>query len=91
MAMRLSDLGAAVLETQYAVRGPIVARAQALERAGKRIIYCNIGNPQALGQKPLTWIRQGLALGEYPVLADLPGGSFPEDAIENSRRFLEGS
>ncbi|MFZ2636877.1 MAG: aminotransferase class I/II-fold pyridoxal phosphate-dependent enzyme [Rectinemataceae bacterium] len=91
MAMRLSEVSAAVLETRYAVRGPIVARAQALERAGKRIIYCNIGNPQALGQKPLTWIRQGLALGEYPVLADLPGGSFPEDAIENSRRFLEGS
>ncbi len=48
MTIQLKDLGKAVLETEYAVRGPIVARAQELEREGREIIYCNIGNPQAL-------------------------------------------
>ncbi|MCC6512448.1 MAG: aminotransferase class I/II, partial [Geothrix sp.] len=64
MTIRLSDLGKAVLDTEYAVRGPIVARAAELEKQGREIIYCNIGNPQSLGQKPLTWNRQILALCE---------------------------
>ena len=64
MAIKLADLGKAVLETEYAVRGPIVAKAQELEKQGRDIIYCNIGNPQALEQKPLTWVRQVLALCE---------------------------
>ena len=54
MSISLKDIGSAVLDTQYAVRGPIVARAQELERSGRTIVYCNIGNPQALGQKPLS-------------------------------------
>lgn len=54
-----------------AVRGLIVARAQELEKQGKEIIYCNIGNPQSLGQRPLTGLRQILALSEYPALMDL--------------------
>ena len=70
MTVHLKDLGKAVLETEYAVRGPIVARAQELEKQGREIIYCNIGNPQSLGQKPLTWNRQILALCEYPELMD---------------------
>jgi len=89
MTMQLKDLGKAVLETQYAVRGPIVAKAQAMEREGREIIYCNIGNPQSLGQKPITWVRQVLALAEYPALLDLvKPGSFPEDVIETVRRVL---
>lgn len=92
MTMKVEDIGRAVRETQYAVRGPIVARAQALERAGRAIIYCNIGNPQALGQRPLTWVRQVLALCEYPELLDrLPPESFPADAVEVSRQVLAGS
>ena len=62
MPVRLTDLSLTVLETQYAVRGPIVARAAELEKAGRRVLYGNIGNPQALGQKPLSYIRQTLAL-----------------------------
>jgi len=41
-----------VLATEYAVRGPIVARAQELEKQGREIIYCNIGNPQSLDKSP---------------------------------------
>ena len=57
MTIQLKELAKCVLETEYAVRGPIVERAQELERQGREIIYCNIGNPQALKQKPLTFIR----------------------------------
>jgi len=89
MSISLKDLGRAVLETEYAVRGPIVARAQELERAGREIIYCNIGNPQALEQKPLSWIRRILALCEYPELATTAG--FPADVVEASRRLIEGT
>ena len=91
MAMRLSELGKSVLATEYAVRGPIVARAQELERAGKEIIYCNIGNPQALEQKPLSWVRQVLALCEYPDLAKLAPDAFPADTIETAMKILKGS
>jgi Aspartate/tyrosine/aromatic aminotransferase len=92
MPIRLTDLSLTVLETQYAVRGPIVARAAELERAGRQILYCNIGNPQALGQKPLTYVRQVLSLCEYPELMSGPAAaSFPADTIEAARRILEGT
>ena len=41
------DLNRRLLDAEYAVRGPIVIQAQQLEEQGKKIIYCNIGNPQA--------------------------------------------
>ena len=85
MSLTINDLGKAVLETHYAVRGPIVARAQELERAGKKIIYCNIGNPQALGQKPIAYVRQVLALAEWPELAELAPEAFPSDVLEAAR------
>ncbi|MEN8241384.1 MAG: aminotransferase class I/II-fold pyridoxal phosphate-dependent enzyme [Chloroflexota bacterium] len=55
-----------ILEMEYAVRGPIAKRASELENLGKRIIPCHIGNPQALGQSPLTYNRQVLSLVEDP-------------------------
>ncbi|WP_026853156.1 aminotransferase class I/II-fold pyridoxal phosphate-dependent enzyme [Geothrix fermentans] len=91
MTIHLTDLGKAVLETEYAVRGPIVARAAELEKQGREIIYCNIGNPQSLGQKPLTWNRQILALCEYPDLMDLAPGAFPADVVETARAILAGT
>jgi aspartate/methionine/tyrosine aminotransferase len=93
MPVRLTDLSLTVLETQYAVRGPIVARAAELERSGRRVLYGNIGNPQALGQKPLSYIRQVLALCEYPALLDSPsvGSLFPADVVERAKRVLEGT
>ena len=41
-------------------------RAAELEKQGMRIIPCHIGNPQALGQAPLTYARQVLSLVEDP-------------------------
>lgn len=63
-----------VKKAEYAVRGDIVVRAGEIAKelkAGKKypfsdIVMCNIGNPQALGQKPVTFYRQVLAICDYP-------------------------
>ena len=92
MTVRLEELSSDVREAQYAVRGAIVARAQELERQGREIVYCNIGNPQALQQRPLTWVRQVIALSEYPELVErVPPGTFPDDAVAMARRVLRES
>ncbi len=80
-----------LLEAEYAVRGPIVIRAQQLEEQGKKIIYCNIGNPQALKQKPLTYIRQMLSLIEYPELMNKPEVTnlYPKDIVEKAKSILQ--
>ena len=91
MSLSLSDLGSAVRKTEYAVRGPIVARAQELERSGRRIIWCNIGNPKDLEQKPITWLRQVISLCEWPELAERAPGAFPAEAVEAARTILKGS
>jgi alanine transaminase len=83
-------LNSRVLEAQYAVRGPIVQRAQELEAQGRKIIYCNIGNPQALKQKPLSYLRQVISLLEYPELLD-DGEAlkhYPTDLIRRAREIL---
>lgn len=85
------DLNRNLLDAQYAVRGPIVIRAQQLEDEGRKIIYCNIGNPQALKQKPLSYLRQVLSLLEYPELLKTPDSlrNYPRDVIERANRILE--
>jgi len=85
------NINSRLIEAQYAVRGKIVLRAQELEEKGKKIIYCNIGNPQALKQKPMTYIRQVLSLLEYPELISNPDAQklFPKDLIERAKFILE--
>ncbi len=56
-----------ILEMEYAVRGPIPRRAAELKKQGRKIIPCNLGNPQALGQQPISFYREVLSLVEYPV------------------------
>jgi aspartate/methionine/tyrosine aminotransferase len=91
--LKLSDVNSKLLKAHYAVRGKIVLRAQELEAQGKKIIYCNIGNPQALKQKPLTFVRQVLSLLEYPALMDDAAAckAFPADAVRRARSILEKS
>ena len=91
MPIRIHDISKAVREAEYAVRGAVPVRAQELENQGKRIIYCNIGNPHSLGQKPLTYLRQILAICEWPELADRAPGAFPADVLETARTALQGS
>jgi len=89
--LRLNDLNPNLLIAQYAVRGPIVQRAIQLEEQGKKVIYCNIGNPQELKQPPLTYIRQVISLLEYPVLLESPEVMklYPADVVRRVREFLK--
>ncbi len=55
-----------IAEMEYAVRGPIPQRAAELTRHGRRTIPCNIGNPQGLGQHPISYYREVLSFLEAP-------------------------
>lgn len=89
--LTLDKLNKKLIDAQYAVRGKIVMRAQELEEQGKKIIYCNIGNPHALKQKPLTYVREVLSLVEFPALIDNPDSDklFHKDSIRKAKSILE--
>jgi len=88
---------------EYAVRGELAIRAEELREQLERdpdslpfkhVINTNIGNPQQLGQKPITFFRQVTALIEYPDLMDdehieFTKHIFPEDTIERAKALLE--
>ncbi|OIV94499.1 hypothetical protein TanjilG_25561 [Lupinus angustifolius] len=79
-----------VKKAQYAVRGELYLRASELQKEGKKIIFTNVGNPHALGQKPLSFPRQVVALCQAPFLLDDPnvGVLFPADAIARAKHYL---
>jgi alanine transaminase len=87
--IKINDLNPHLLNAEYAVRGPIVNKAQELEKQGKKIIYCNIGNPQALKQKPLTYLRQIISLLEYPDQLNSTeiDKIYPKDIIERAKEI----
>ncbi|KAI8824035.1 pyridoxal phosphate-dependent transferase [Fimicolochytrium jonesii] len=102
--MTLATINPAVVECEYAVRGALAIRAEELKKeiaakgraqAGFRsITSCNIGNPQQLGQTPITFFRQVAALIEYPNLLDAQHrdaikGMFAPDAIERAQKLLK--
>ncbi|XP_072980657.1 alanine aminotransferase 2 [Typha angustifolia] len=88
-----------ILKCQYAVRGEVVIHAQRLQQElltnpgshpFDEILYCNIGNPQSLGQKPITFFREVLALCDHPALLDKDEtrALFSSDAIARARQIL---
>ncbi|KAK4789836.1 hypothetical protein SAY86_017140 [Trapa natans] len=89
-----------VLKCEYAVRGEVVTIAQRLQQELKdkpgshpfdEILYCNIGNPQSLGQLPITFFREVLALCDHPSLLDKSetSGLFSADSIERAWKILD--
>ena len=88
---------------EYAVRGDVVLAADKLAKELQtphahhpfdHIVYTNIGNPQSVGQKPLTWPRQVLALVDLPdelgVDNSMATQLFPVDAIERAKEIKAG-
>ncbi|XP_078526813.1 alanine aminotransferase 2 [Lissotriton helveticus] len=94
--LTLQSMNPCVRAVEYAVRGPIVCRAGELEREllggikkpFSEVIKANIGDAHAMGQQPITFLRQVVALCTYPDLLDNP--HFPKDAKERARRILQG-
>ena len=57
------------------------------------VLFCNIGNPQAVGQAPLTFYREVTALCDYPALLDNAkvGDLFSAASIDRARDYMNGS
>eukprot|EP01084_Bolivina_argentea_P071311 129682_1 len=90
-----SQMSPSVLNAQYAVRGAIVIRAGEIQKDLKSsrgsypfnsVIMCNIGNPQELGQIPLTFHRQVLSSILSPQL--LTSKMYPNDVKQRAERIL---
>jgi alanine transaminase len=68
-SLNINNINPAVVSAKYAVRGELALRANVLTEQLKNgesdlpfkdVVHCEIGNPQALNQKPLSFIRQVL-------------------------------
>lgn len=100
--MHLATLNPRIEKVQYAVRGELAVRSEEMSEALRHnkdaypfttVVACNIGNPQQLHQRPITFFRQVAALTEYPDLLapeNRPTTSklFPEDAIARAESLL---
>jgi len=96
--LSMCEINPLLVKAEYAVRGRLLDRAAQLEAdlaAGKplpfkKIVRCNIGNPQALGQKPLSFVRQTLSLIMNPDLMDEKAVSelYPSDVLARARAYL---
>uniref|UniRef100_H2ZRX1 alanine transaminase n=1 Tax=Latimeria chalumnae TaxID=7897 RepID=H2ZRX1_LATCH len=93
--LTLKTMNPQVKAVEYAVRGPIVIKAgeiekelqQGIKKPFSEVIKANIGDAHAMGQQPITFLRQVVALCTYPELLDSP--SFPEDAKRRAERILQ--
>lgn len=87
----IDTVNANLLQTKYEVRGEIYLAATKRAAEGKEVIYLNVGNPHALGQKPVTFNRQVLSLMMAPFLLEDPNVTtlFPQDAINRAKLYLE--
>jgi len=85
-------------KVEYAVRGMLVIASDELKNKIRdsptnhglpfnEIIPCNIGNPQALGQKPLTFFRQVMSLLQYPELLNNPPEIYATDAVARAKHY----
>lgn len=86
--LTIQNINPHVVEAKYAVRGELAVKSEeyrAKIRKGDakdlpfdQVISANIGNPQQLDQKPITFFRQVLSLLENPLLLE------HEDVLINS-------
>ncbi|KAL1219851.1 Alanine aminotransferase 2 [Cardamine amara subsp. amara] len=100
LPVTIDSINPKVLKCEYAVRGEIVNIAQKLQddlKSNKdaypfdEIIYCNIGNPQSLGQLPIKFFREVLALCDHTSLLDESEthGLFSTDSIDRAWKILD--
>jgi len=87
-----------LVEMKYAVRGQVVMKAGEVMRrindgedlGFKELIPCNIGNPQAVKQRPITFGRQVIACCACPSLMEFEGEkqTMPTDVIARAREYI---
>jgi hypothetical protein len=85
------SMSQSVRRMQYAVRGEVVMKADQLAAQGKEILYTNIGNPHQVGQSPITYYRQVLALCDLPAECGVDHPKvfemFPSDVVDRAREY----
>lgn len=79
-SLNIGNINPHVKEAQYAVRGELAVRSEeyratlakgpSSDLPFDQVISANIGNPQQLDQKPITFFRQVLSLVENPLLLE---------------------
>ncbi|KAK3941671.1 pyridoxal phosphate-dependent transferase [Diplogelasinospora grovesii] len=100
--LNINNINPHVKAAKYAVRGELAVKSEEFRaklRRGdtdlpfKEVISANIGNPQQLDQKPITFIRQVLSLLENPALLQhedvlLNQLGYKADVLERARTLL---
>ncbi|KAK6459923.1 alanine transaminase [Scheffersomyces coipomensis] len=95
--LTIKDINQQTVQANYAVRGKIPIIADELRDLitknpvshglpFNKIINANIGNPQQLDQKPLTWYRQVLSILQYPSIINQV--NFPQDVKDRAIKLL---
>eukprot|EP00826_Nyctotherus_ovalis_P010681 TRINITY_DN12806_c0_g3_i10.p1 TRINITY_DN12806_c0_g3~~TRINITY_DN12806_c0_g3_i10.p1 ORF type:complete len:236 (+),score=55.47 TRINITY_DN12806_c0_g3_i10:153-860(+) len=93
--LSLKDLGPGIVGSSYLIRGCVLRRASelmALKEKGEKLPFNELyplhyGNPQLLGQPPITFLRQVVAGAFYPAL--LSAKVFPEDVVKRVNEYLK--
>ena len=103
-SLTLDTINKQVLAAEYAVRGRLPTRAAAIQQEltkGSKypfneLVYCNIGNPQQVGQEPLTFNREVLALLTAPQLLSSAEtlnqqGLISGEAVARAKEYIQHS
>ncbi|EME88090.1 uncharacterized protein MYCFIDRAFT_125681 [Pseudocercospora fijiensis CIRAD86] len=103
-SLHINNINPHVKEAKYAVRGELAIkseqyRSQLANGEGKdlpfdSVISANIGNPQQLDQKPITFFRQVASLMENPQLLEQEdvlknGLGYKSDVIQRAKKLLK--
>lgn len=102
MGLTVDTINQRVRNAEYAVRGELAVKSEEfrarLAKGDKtlpfdQVISANIGNPQQLDQKPLTFFRQVLSILENPLLLEkedvlINGLGYQTDVIERAKTLL---
>lgn len=102
--LQIGNINPHVKAAKYAVRGELAVkseeyRAKLAKGEGKdlpfdTVIAANIGNPQQLDQKPITFFRQVASILENPGLLEhedvlLKSLGYKSDVLERARKLLK--
>lgn len=100
--LSLKDINENVVDAKFAIRGSISIKAEDLQVQLNKNPHClpfdeitvaNIGNPQELNQKPLTFARQVVSILQYPELLNnrdvlTKEKIFNSDSFDRAERLL---
>lgn len=103
-SLDINNINPHIKEAKYAVRGELAVRSEqyrAQLRKGEQgdlpfdtVVSANIGNPQQLDQKPITFFRQVASILENPGLLDneealMQHMGYKKDVVERAKWLLK--